>query len=537
MAEQNEKISELTLGTPADTDVIPFVDLATGTTKKATKTDLKGDKGDKGDTGSTGAAGSDGRSFIWKGQWLTATAYAVDDVAYQLGSSYICLTAHTSGTFATDLAASKWQLVVQKGDTGATGPQGIQGVQGVQGDPGATGAAGADGADGAGYYATSASSVVLGTGSKSFTTQAGLAYSPGARARATDAANAAQYLEGIVTSYSGTTLVIESTAFTGSGTISSWNINIAGNVGATGPQGPAGLGTGDVVGPASATDSNFAAFNTTTGKLLKDSTKKASDFVASNGAITGATKTKITYDTKGLVTGGADATQDDIGDGTTNKQYSATDKTKLAGIEAAADVTDAGNVGSSINGATAKVTPVDADTMPLIDSAASNVLKKVTWANIKAALKTYFDTLYELAGAIATHAAVTATHGATGAVVGTTNSQTLTNKRITPRVSTEASSATPTINTDDVDAHSITALAAAITSMTTNLSGTPTNFQKLVIRIKDNGTARGITWGTGFEARGVALPTTTVLSKVLTLGFIYDTVTSKWGCVASAQEA
>ncbi len=63
-----------------------------------------------------------------------------------------------------------------------------------------------------------------------------------------------------------------------------------------------------------------------------------------NGAITGATKTKVTYDAKGLVTSGADATQDDIGDGTTYKQYSATDKTKLAGIETAADVTDATNV-------------------------------------------------------------------------------------------------------------------------------------------------------------------------------------------------
>lgn len=122
-------------------------------------------------------------------------------------------------------------------------------------------------------------------------------------------------------------------------------------------------------------------------------------------------------------------------------------------------------------------------------------------------------------------------------VVTLTNAVTLTNKRITPRVSTEASSATPTINTDSVDAHSITALATAITSMTTNLSGTPTNFQKLLIRIKDNGTARTIAWGASFEAKGVALPTTTVISKVLTVGFIYDTVTSKWGCVASAQEA
>ena len=125
----------------------------------------------------------------------------------------------------------------------------------------------------------------------------------------------------------------------------------------------------------------------------------------------------------------------------------------------------------------------------------------------------------------------------TGAILGTTDTQTLTNKRITRRVTTITSSATPTVNTDNCDVVSITAQAAAITSMTTNLSGTPTDFQTLVYRIKDNGTARAITWGASFEAKGVALPTTTVISKVLTVGFIYDTVTSKWGCVASAQEA
>jgi hypothetical protein len=124
-----------------------------------------------------------------------------------------------------------------------------------------------------------------------------------------------------------------------------------------------------------------------------------------------------------------------------------------------------------------------------------------------------------------------------GTVVGTTDTQTLTNKRLTPRVTATASSATPTTNTDTTDLHDITALAAAITSMTTNLSGTPTNGQALLFRIKDNGTARAITWGASFEARGVALPTTTVISKVLTTLFIYDTTTSKWGCVASVQEA
>lgn len=60
--------------------------------------------------------------------------------------------------------------------------------------------------------------------------------------------------------------------------------------------------------------------------------------------------------------------------------------------------------------ATGKTTPVDADEMPLVDSAASNILKKVTWANIKATLKTYLDTLYQpLDSDLTTIAGLTAT--------------------------------------------------------------------------------------------------------------------------------
>lgn len=124
-----------------------------------------------------------------------------------------------------------------------------------------------------------------------------------------------------------------------------------------------------------------------------------------------------------------------------------------------------------------------------------------------------------------------------GTILGTTDTQTQTNKRITKRVTTIASSATPTVNTDNCDVVTITALAAAITSMTTNLTGTPTNFQTLIFRILDNATGRAITWGAKFEPRGVALPTTTTASKLLTVGFIYDTVDDIWGCVASADEA
>lgn len=127
-------------------------------------------------------------------------------------------------------------------------------------------------------------------------------------------------------------------------------------------------------------------------------------------------------------------------------------------------------------------------------------------------------------------------HASAGYITSSSTS-TLTNKRITQRVTTITSSATPTVNTDNCDAVDITALAADITSMTTNLSGTPTNFQRLLYRIKDNGSARAINWGASFVALGVALPTTTVAGKILTVGFIHDTTTGKWGCIASAQEA
>ena len=129
-------------------------------------------------------------------------------------------------------------------------------------------------------------------------------------------------------------------------------------------------------------------------------------------------------------------------------------------------------------------------------------------------------------------AGVIAVEGVVIPSISSTN--TLTNKRITDRVWTAASDATPDVNSDDYDAVTITALAAAITDV--NMSGTPTNFQKLIFRIKDNGTARAITWGSDFEDAGVALPTTTVISKLLTVGFIYNSVSGKWGCVASVSQ-
>lgn len=42
--------------------------------------------------------------------WATATAYTTDQYVWQSSVLYKCAIAHTSGTFATDLAAAKWTV-------------------------------------------------------------------------------------------------------------------------------------------------------------------------------------------------------------------------------------------------------------------------------------------------------------------------------------------------------------------------------------------------------------------------------------------
>ena len=128
---------------------------------------------------------------------------------------------------------------------------------------------------------------------------------------------------------------------------------------------------------------------------------------------------------------------------------------------------------------------------------------------------------------------------ANGTNVPTVSStDTITNKRVTRRVyAYSGPGATPSINTDNYDQVNLTAIAAAITSMTTNLTGTPTDGQHLTLRFKDNGTARAITWGASFRAIGVALPTTTVISKTMYVGCVYNSADSVWDVLATAQEA
>jgi hypothetical protein len=88
--------------------------------------------------------------------------------------------------------------------------------------------------------ATSTSSVAIGTGEKTFTTQASKQFAAGQFILIVDTANSANYMHGQVTSYSGTTLVVDVQNIGGSGTIASWNIYVSGSRGAIGATGPTG---------------------------------------------------------------------------------------------------------------------------------------------------------------------------------------------------------------------------------------------------------------------------------------------------------
>ena len=117
--------------------------------------------------------------------------------------------------------------------------------------------------------------------------------------------------------------------------------------------------------------------------------------------------------------------------------------------------------------------------------------------------------------------------------------QTVTNKRMQKRVVATTQSATPTINTDNGDIFEIVGLAQAITSFTTNLSGTPVEGEMMMIIIKDNGTARALAWGASFVSSTVTLPTTTVISTPIAVILQYRTsavwtATSAWYCVGVA---
>ena len=102
------------------------------------------------------------------------------------------------------------------------------------------------------------------------------------------------------------------------------------------------------------------------------------------------------------------------------------------------------------------------------------------------------------------------------------------------KVTSEVSSATPTINTDLANVHQLTAQAVEITSMTTNLTGNPSLWEVFVIEITATGAGDiDITWGADFANGDVYnLPASVTLSTTLRCFLVWNG--TKWVIIGFA---
>jgi len=260
---------------------------------------------------------------------------------------------------------------------------------------------------------TSTTSNTIGTGAKSFTTQADKFFEAGNWLLITSDADPSNYMHGQVTSYSGTSLVMNITNIGGSGTLTDWTIRLSGTRGATGQQGPAGS-------------------------------------ISSTGLISAATSAGLVIEAE---------------NGTDSFQF---------GVGNTANSVALGNISmNTTNKIVNMADPTNAQ---------------------DAATKKYVDE---------------------------------------PRVSSSASGdITPS---PDYDLHARTAQASALA--VNNPTGTWAQGVAVGFRIKDNGTARAITWGTQYRALGTILPTSTVINKTLYVFGVWNATDTKVDILAVSQGA
>jgi hypothetical protein len=113
--------------------------------------------------------------------------------------------------------------------------------------------------------------------------------------------------------------------------------------------------------------------------------------------------------------------------------------------------------------------------------------------------------------------------------------ETLTNKRIDPRVVSAASALTLTPDVSAADIYAYTALAANLTINAP--TGTPLDGDKLIFRLLDNGTTRTLTWNATYTVIGTTLPASTTANKMVYVGCIYNAANTRWDVIAVTTQA
>lgn len=111
LQELKEALDRAVLANLATEETISYTQIATAVTEAEASATAAA-------ASATAALAAENSLLEWQGPWTTTTAYAPSDLVSESGSAYVCLVAHTSGTFVDDLSASKWELFAAKGTPG-----------------------------------------------------------------------------------------------------------------------------------------------------------------------------------------------------------------------------------------------------------------------------------------------------------------------------------------------------------------------------------------------------------------------------------
>lgn len=288
--------------------------------------------------------------------------------------------------------------------------------------------------------------------------------------------------------------------------------------------------SGDVVGPGSATANNIVLFDGTTGKLIKDagqglpsgtivgtSDSQALTNKTINGSNNTITNVSLTTGVTGTLpvgnggSGAASLTGVLIGNGASAFTTKTNPSGDFVGTSDAQALTN-----KTINGSSNTITNVSLSTA---------VTGTLPVGNGGSGATTLTGVLIGNGAS-----AFTTKTNPSGAFVGTTDAQTLTNKRLDPRVSSATSSASITPDVSSFDVYALTAQAVGLTINAP--IGTPVDGNTLLIRVLDNGSSQSITWNGTYTAFGVSLPTSTTTGKTMYFGCVYNAANTRWDVVA-----
>jgi hypothetical protein len=298
---------------------------STGTSGTSGTTGTSGTSGTSATSGTSGTTGTSGTSAT-SGTSGTSGTDGTGGTSGTSGSTGTSGTAGTSGTSATSGTSGTTGSSGTSGTSGSTGTSGSSGTTGTSGSSGTTGTSGSSGTSGttgtsgtsgtSGSTGTSGSSGLSGdrfktTSTTTYTLQApgnpgtltvdpGLAYTVAQSIIIAYDAN--NHNEAEVTSYNSITGVINFVTFTltGSGTYSSWFVNIDGASGGDGSSGSSGTsGTSATAGTSGTTGTSGSSGTSGTTGTSGSSGTSGTSATNGTGGTSGTSGSSATSGTSG----------------------------------------------------------------------------------------------------------------------------------------------------------------------------------------------------------------------------------------------